>query len=319
MQAIIENFVNENKLQGKTVLVGVSGGADSVCLLHAVAASGLCVVAIHLNHGWRGAESTADEAFVRDFCASLGGRVEFYSKKLGNGAAKTETAAREARYEFFEKCLEKFGADTLFLAHNKNDNVETLVYRLIKGTGVEGLKSIPVCRDMGRGKIVRPLLGVTREEIEEYLSRHSLTYRKDASNSDTAYRRNFIRHEILPKFAEINPNYLNNIENLIEVANNECEIIEIALKAAQNEVFDGAKINTQKFLALNTPIKLKLIYNYLKEDLKFYDLARIKRIVEFIEDHATQSQDPQYRTHKRFSVNSKLFLYVNKKEIFKGA
>lgn len=316
----IKEAVKKASVDVETALVGVSGGADSICLLHALAASGLKVVAIHLNHGWRGVESDADEAFVRDFCAILG--VEFYSENLDEDCAKTETAARQARYEFFERALEKFDANVLFLAHNKNDNVETLVYRLIRGTGIEGLRSIPERRD----KIVRPLLEIGRDEIEQYAADNNLAYREDASNSDTTHKRNFIRHKILPTFNEINPNYLNNIKNLIEVAQNECEIVERAIARAREEIFEydsvsgerREKINTQKFLELNRSMKLKLIYNYLKEDLKFYDLERIKRIADFIEEHATEVQDPQYRTHKKFSINSKMFLYVNKKEIFKG-
>ncbi len=313
MTSLIKKSVREALSGAKIVLVGVSGGMDSICLLHMLCgADNVKVVAVHLNHCWRGVESDADEVFVRDFCAQSG--VEFYSEKLSDDCPKTETAARDARYDFFDRCLKRFDADVIFLAHNKNDNVETLVYRLIKGTGIEGLKSIP----KRRGKIIRPLLEVTREEIEEYMHEHSLKFREDMTNSDTNYNRNYIRHKILPKFAKVNPNFLNNIENLIEVANNECEILVCALLRAREEVFDGDKMRTEKFLAQIYPIKLKLIYNYLKDDLKFYDLARIKRIVDFIIDHAKQEQDPQYRTHKRFSINSKLFLYVNKKEIFKG-
>lgn len=316
MQTVLKNFIIENNLQCKTILAGYSAGTDSTCLLHALNKQreelSLKVIAIHLNHGWRGDASDEDEVFAKNFCENSG--IEFYSEKLPGNSMKTETAAREARYDFFERCLQKFNADAIFLAHNKNDNVETLVYRLIKGTGIEGLKSIPQKRD----KIFRPLLRVSRAEIETYVNKNSLSFREDVTNIDIKYTRNYIRHTILPSFEKINPNYLNNIENLIEVANYECEILEDALFQARNEVFEGEKMDTQKFLAQSYPIKLKLIYNYLKDDLKFYDFIRIKRIVDFIIEHSTQAQDPQFRPYKKFSINSKLFLHVNKKEIFKG-
>ena len=322
IENIIENLISKHGLGKKPFLVGYSTGKDSTALLHALSnlsPAAPKIIAIHLNHGWR-EESAEEEAFARCFCEGLG--VEIYCETLPPDTVKSETKAREARYDFFERAIKKFDADGLFLAHNKNDNVETLVYRVIKGTGVEGLKSIPEVR----GKIYRPFLNVTRDEIEEYIERNSLEFREDASNLDTNYNRNRIRHEVLPIFEKINPNYLNNITNLIEVANFECEILDGVLKAAQDEVFEGdnpvaldaaQKMDTQKFLAQSYPIKLKLIYNYLKNDLKFYDLVRIKRIVDFIIEHATEAQDPQYRTHKRFSINSELFLYVNKKEILK--
>lgn len=317
MKNTIKNLIIEKNLNTAPILVGFSGGADSSCLLHLIASLkeklNLKIVAAHLNHGWRAEASDEDENFAYEFSKNLG--VDFYSQKLDEAAKKTETNARELRYKFFDEAIEKYGASAIFLAHNKNDNVETLVYRLIKGTGIEGMKSIPPQRN----KIFRPLLNFSREEIEAYLKKNSINFREDKSNFNTNFNRNWVRYEILPKFEKINPNYLNNIENLIEVANNECEILENALIIAKREVFEGKKINSENFLKQIYPIKLKLIYNYLKDDLKFYDLVRIKRIVDFIQKTLLETQDPQFRKYKRFSINSKLFLYVNKKEIFKGA
>lgn len=316
MKNALKNLIIEKNLNTTPILIGFSGGADSSCLMHLMASLkkelNLKIVAVHLNHGWRGEASDEDENFTRKFSKNL--EIEFYSEKLNENAKKTETNARKLRYEFFDKAIEKYGAGAIFLAHNKNDNVETLVYRLIKGTGIEGMKSIPPQRN----KIFRPLLNFSREEIETYLKENSIDFREDKSNFNTNFNRNWVRHEILPKFEKINPNYLSNIENLIEVANNECEILENALLIAQREVFKGEKMNAENFLKQIYPIKLKLIYNYLKDDLKFYDLVRIKRIVNFIKETLLETQDPQFRKYKRFSINSKLFLYVNKKEIFKG-
>ena len=157
----VKNFLKEYNV-GTKVICALSGGCDSVVMTYILSKLGLEVVAIHLNHNWRGEESLRDENFSREFSKSLG--IEFYSEKLSFDVKKTETDAREARYLFFKSCAKKFNSKYIFLAHNKNDNAETLLYRVIKGTGLKGLCSIPKHRDI----FYRPLLDVTREEIETY-------------------------------------------------------------------------------------------------------------------------------------------------------
>ncbi len=316
MREIVKNFIKIHSLENKKILVGFSGGADSCALLYCLNSlrneMNLELIAIHLNHNWRGERAKEDENFARDFAKKL--NIEFYTETLPPETPKTETVARDKRYEFFANCANKFNSNCTMLAHNKNDNLETLVYRIIKGTGIEGLKAIPDVRDI----FYRPLLAVSREEIISYLEENNLKWIEDNSNEDTNYNRNYIRHTIMPMFEKINPTYRNSLENLITVANNECEILDNALNVAKEKIFFEDKINTQEFLKLIYPMKLKIVYNFLKNDLKFYDLKRIKRIVDFIVEHASEEQDPQFRKYKKFSINSKLFLYVNKKEIFKG-
>ncbi|MBR2385729.1 tRNA lysidine(34) synthetase TilS [bacterium] len=316
MREIVKNFIKIHNLENKKILVGFSGGADSCALLNCLNSLktelNIELIALHLNHNWRGESAKSDENFAKEFSKKLG--IKFYTETLSNETPKTETIAREKRYEFFVSCAKKFNSNCVMLAHNKNDNLETLVYRIIKGTGIEGLKAIPAIREI----FYRPLLTVSREEIIEYLKENNLNWIEDNSNEDTNYNRNYIRHTLMPMFEKINPTYKNSLENLITVANNECEILDNALSNAQNQIFFEDKINTQEFLKLIYPMKLKIVYNFLKNDLKFYDLKRIKRIVDFIIEQAKEEQDPQFRKYKKFSINSKLFLYVNKKEIFKG-
>ena len=144
-------------------LVAFSGGFDSMCLLNAL--KKICknkIVAIHLNHKWRAKESDLEELNCKNFCEHIG--VEFYSENINPQIAKTETAAREARYKFFENCAQKFNSKIVFTAHNKNDNVETLVYRICTGTGISGLQGIANIRDI----YYRPLL-----EIIEMILMHT--------------------------------------------------------------------------------------------------------------------------------------------------
>ena len=203
----VKEFIDNNNIEGK-ILLALSGGCDSVVLLHVLYTLGVDVVAIHLNHNWRGDESKRDEEFSRKYCESLG--VDFYSQTLLPDVKKTENDAREARYDFFEKCAKKFEASCVFLAHNMDDNAQTVLYRIIKGTGLKGLCAIPKIR----GIYCRPLLDILRCDIEKYAKDNNLKYVFDSSNADVKYKRNLIRKEILPVLKKINPDVVFALNNL---------------------------------------------------------------------------------------------------------
>lgn len=316
MQNKVRKFLKEHNLKGKNALVGYSSGVDSTVLLHILNSlkeefSLKSLTAVHLNHNWRGEFSDEDEKFAQNFCKN--NDIDFYSEKLPPDIQKTETTAREKRYEFFENCKRKFNADVIFLAHTKDDNIETAIYRIIKGTGIEGLRSILPVRDI----FYRPLLEISKEEIINYAKENNLEYREDNSNTDIKYRRNFIRHKILPLFKEINPTAEASISNLIKVAQAEYELIEEKMEEIKEKLFENGKIKTEEFSKLPKSHKMKIIQNYIKNDLKNPNSRKIEQIIDFIEETVKEKQDPQFRKWKKFSINSELFLYVNKKEIFK--
>ncbi len=187
-------------------LVGVSGGRDSVALLHALTqiARGDFIVC-HLNHGLR-PESAADAAFVSGLTTQTNAR--FFSKRADVAALATrdhislETAARQARYSFFAEAARAYGASALFVAHHADDQVETLLFRLCRGAGATGLAAMRenTTRDIDGTplRILRPLLGTWRSEIDAYLLQHGLNWRDDASNLDPRHTRNRIREQLLP-------------------------------------------------------------------------------------------------------------------------
>ena len=142
-----------------------SGGYDSMCLLDILCNLGCDVVAVHLNHNWRGEESKKDEDNCRLFAKNRG--IKFYTEMLPDCVEKTETAARDARYKFFKRCAKMFNSNVVFTAHNFDDNAETVLYRIIKGTGTVGLEGISEHRDI----FYRPLLNVSRENIEKICKR----------------------------------------------------------------------------------------------------------------------------------------------------
>ena len=189
----LKAFLLEYELQDKTIIVGFSGGFDSMCLLDALSKIkeqegfwDLSIIAAHFNHNWRGEESFREQEVCRLFASSKG--FEFYTKIAPKDLKKNENSARIARYEFFEEAIEEFDADAVFTAHNKDDNAETVLYRIIKGTGLYGLKGI----SQKRNCFYRPLLKTTRSEIVEYCEKNNLTPNNDSSNMDTKYRRNYI-------------------------------------------------------------------------------------------------------------------------------
>ena len=187
----------------ESVLVGVSGGRDSMALLHWLKEHGFCkIVVCHLDHGLR-AESRADARFVADFAKTLCAQCEVARSNVAALAKRRkisiEAAAREARYKFFARMARKHSCPHLFLAHHADDQVETFLFNLLRGSGSAGLGGMSPhsLRDDGL-VVLRPLLGVWREEIDAYIAAHALPFREDGSNTDPRYTRNRIRHAALP-------------------------------------------------------------------------------------------------------------------------
>ena len=191
---------------GTRVLVAVSGGADSVALLHVLLelerAGDLALAGVaHFNHQLRGADSDADETFCRDLAASLGlpietGRGDVRASARESGRS-LEDAARQARYAFFEEAADRLGADAIAVGHTRDDQAETFLLRLIRGSGPRGLAAI-----LPRaGRVIRPLLEVPRDDLRLFAAERGLVWREDATNEDRSIPRNRVRHELIPYLA----------------------------------------------------------------------------------------------------------------------
>ncbi len=216
--------------RGAPLLIGVSGGPDSVALLHALVELGHRPHVCHLNHGWRGAAGEADAEFVRALADRLGLPVAIETRVV----AAAEEAARQARLDFFQSVAHRTGITTLALAHTADDQVETLLLRLIRGAGVTGLAGMAGVRSFGTLTIVRPLLAVWRAEVLEYLRARRLEYREDASNANREFLRNRIRHELLPLLErEYNPAIREVLWRTAEVLRAQAEADPVA---AQRQV-----------------------------------------------------------------------------------
>lgn len=214
---------------GMRLAVGVSGGADSVALLRTLVDAapeiGLVLSVAHMHHGIRGAEAEADAEFVAGLAAELGLRfVRRDVDAVAEARVERETleeAARRLRYGWFRELLEAGVADAVATAHTLDDQAETVLHRLLRGAWTEGLSGIyPVLKER-RGVIVRPFLGVRREEIENWLSQIGQPWKEDATNADMSYTRNRLRRELLPALGTFNPQICGQLANLATLARDE--------------------------------------------------------------------------------------------------
>jgi tRNA(Ile)-lysidine synthase len=218
---------------GDRVCVAVSGGADSVALLLALSeanrerkALGVVLTAVHVHHGLRSAEADADEAFVRELCDKLG--VPLVVERVNVPARQAaereglEEAARELRYRVFWELMKSSRADVVATAHTLDDQAETVVMKLLRGAWTEGIGGIAPAVESGvRGRIVRPLLGARRAEVEAYLRERGQTWREDATNRDVSLMRNRVRHELIPILRGFNPGIDAALARLAEIARDE--------------------------------------------------------------------------------------------------
>ncbi len=199
----VRTFIRTHHLmdEGANVVVGVSGGADSIALLHILTELGYAAIAVHVNYGLRGRESDQDENFVRRFCARfdvplLVHRIDL---KRDEPEESVQVAARRIRYDQFLRAARTHDADIVAVAHHADDQAETLLLNLFRGTGPEGLAGMPVRRELRDGiSLVRPMLEARRSQIESYLIDSDLEWREDLSNREVVYRRGFIRNRLLP-------------------------------------------------------------------------------------------------------------------------
>ncbi|HSG31502.1 MAG TPA: tRNA lysidine(34) synthetase TilS [Thermodesulfobacteriota bacterium] len=215
LKKVHQSITKHNLLsKNDTIIVGVSGGADSVFLLHALSQLNqyeLSIIVAHVNHCLRGKESDRDAEFVKKVCKDRGLEFELLvenasviKKELGKGI---EESARIIRYKFFEFLTKKYGADKVATAHTADDQLETVFMRLIRGSGLKGLSGIPIKRD----DIVRPLLEITKDEIKKYLKENKIKWVEDSSNAEIDFFRNRVRHKLVPVLKELNPNITENV------------------------------------------------------------------------------------------------------------
>lgn len=284
----IAAFIARHHLFGPTdrIAVTVSGGADSVCLLHLLreAYPEQELLVVHINHLLRGAESEADEAFVRRLAAALGLPCEVEQIEVGALAGNLEENAREARLASFRRLVESGRADKVATGHTASDQAETVLFRLLRGTGGTGLSGIRPATESG---LIRPLLEITRDEVRDWLRFRHLEWREDSSNADPAFSRNRIRNCLIPQLErEYNPRIGFVLSTTAELAREDDEYWTAEIERLAAEVFDNWNnaILVQLGSFRNRPVAVirRLVREAIRQtrgDLRSIGFEHIDRVV----------------------------------------
>lgn len=295
----VERTIREEGLlqPGERFIAGVSGGPDSMALVHVLQQLssswdwkvGIC----HVNHQLRGKEAEEEEDYVAAYAAAHNipcwierVDVEAYRKRFTNNM---QAAARTLRYEAFRRAGERFGTNVVGLAHHAGDQAETVLMRMLRGTGPGGLAGIRMRSEVGGLKLVRPLLRIRKVALEAYCAEERLEPRRDSSNDSRYYFRNVVRHEILPYLMKTSPQVEDSLRRLAETSADESDYLEETarslLQAGLRETNDGWEMDRGFFLNAHIALQrrlIKIILNCLGEERIQVDFAKIKRIQEAI-------------------------------------
>ena len=304
LERVLKKIREENLLVGgEKLVIAFSGGPDSVFLLEMLMqlkeVYSLDFVLAHINHLLRGEESDGDEEFVRE----LGKRLEIpvfikradinkISKERGIGL---EEAGREIRYEFFDEVLEKIDGGKVVLAHNKDDQIETFLFRLIRGTSIEGLEGISWKRE----KYIRPILDIYKEEIINYLDSNGIAYKVDSTNLEGDYTRNSIRLELIPFIEKrYNRNFKEKVFSLIEEIRDANNLLKVDWK----EYADGQTLDEKKLLEEEKFIQKKILTHFLNSYGISVSRNKIETIVNILGSGGTKkiSLDKSYTLKKEY-------------------
>ncbi|MCE5314668.1 MAG: tRNA lysidine(34) synthetase TilS [Armatimonadota bacterium] len=276
---------------GDVVIVAVSGGPDSVALLHALHTRshelGIELHVAHLNHGIRGEASDMDECFVKEFAYNLGlactiSRIDVPTLQAESHTCLEDTA-RVVRYKFLRDTATKVGASKIAVGHNADDRAESVLLNLIRGAGIDGLGSIRLVR----GEIVRPLLDTSRKEIEAYIAENKLPFRVDETNMDIAYSRNRIRYELLPMLeSSYNPEIRSALTRLADIASDASDFMSLAAAKARLGVTYRGSMDAGLLKSLPIAIQRQIVRSEIeraKGDLKDISLEQVDRILDALQ------------------------------------
>ena len=272
-----KKFIPPHTLTGEpadaSLLVAYSGGADSGALLHMVLEyakeHGAKVYAAHVNHGIRGAEADRDEEFCRATAEKYGVEIFTLRADVPKIAAETqksiETAARDVRYAFFSDVMKKHAIKTLCVAHNADDNLETIIFNIARGSALGGVCGIPLTRDIDGGTIVRPMLSISKEDILLYCSENNIKYVTDSTNTDTDYTRNRIRARIIPELKAIAPGAENAAARLSASLRADALCLDSMADWFLSETRDGYFIETEKLCGSPSAIVTRALMTMYSE------------------------------------------------------
>ena len=307
------------------IIIGVSGGADSICLLFVLSEfskeMGFDIVAVHVNHGLRGEDADRDEAYVKGICSKLAIPCVCYFENIEliakNRKQSTEEAGRDVRRRLLEKTLQEYHGTKIALAHHKNDNVETFLMNLARGTGLKGLGGIYP----SQGNIIRPLLCVERMEIEDYLAKQKILFCTDKTNASDDYTRNRVRNHIIPYMVkEINERAVSHIdETMAYLRQVQAFMEEETAKYRRTCVKDKScgflicREEFEKIPATIKPLMIKKVLSDVARKEKDLESAHIKCVAELFDKQVGRKVDLPYQMEARRDYEGVLILKKTEK------
>ena len=288
--------INKHNLieSGDKIVIGISGGPDSVCLLHILSRLkeklNIELYAAHLNHQIRGIEAQKDALYVSEICDEMG--ITYFLKSIDvpkyckDNSLSIEEGARKLRYEMFDEIKKRTKSNKIAIGHNLNDQAETVLMRIMRGTGLQGLRGIEYARENG---VIRPLLDIERKDIEEYCKVHNLNPRIDESNLENIYTRNKIRLELIPYMTDnFNTNLIESIVRMSNSLRSDSDYIEAEAESKFKDICkvtsDTVDIKINGFSKLHNAIKVRVLRKGIKSilgDMNFIDQKHIEDVLEF--------------------------------------
>jgi len=314
MKNKVQNFIVEKSLFSREdkLILGISGGADSVCLMHILLALGYRFDLAHCNFNLRGKESDEDEVFVQELAKKH--QLKLHVKQFdaegyaAENKISTQMAARDLRYAWFNHLLLTKNAKYIAIAHHENDDIETFFINLIRGSGLKGLLGI----SEKTNSIVRPLMAITRDEIESYLDENKLRYRDDSSNSSVKYLRNKIRHELMPLLAEMNPSIQQTISEEMRILEGVSQVYSCKIEEVRKDLMQEkngiVQFETSDLLAL------KPLHNYLYELLSPYGFVTIDAIAKALKGQSGK----QFFSNTHQLLVDREFIFISELDVKKN-
>ena len=305
----IQSFSKRHDLwkNGSKIVVGVSGGPDSACLLDVLRKlkekQNLELRVVHVNYGLRGESSEKDEKFTKNLAENYGLEIDiFKSKKLSIQDSNLESRLRDIRYDFFEKVRRENNFDVIAIAHNKDDQAETLLMRIMRGAGLQGLGSMRP----KSGKIVRPFLKTSREEILQYIQENNLDYRLDETNKDARFLRNKIRHDLIPyleekyniSIKEVLSGAANNIASDYDFINEKAKKICRKICKIKNGTVE---LSARELIKIHPSLQNQVLRQAIleiKKDLKNIENSHIEEILKIVLSKKGKSQELKFKKLK---------------------
>jgi tRNA(Ile)-lysidine synthase len=301
-------YIENHQLTEKSekILIGVSGGRDSIFMAEMFIKTGFNIEIAHTNFSLRGKESNSEQDFVEKYAKK--NKIKFHSIKFDTEAfaqvnkISIQMAARKLRYSWFDELLDKLNISKIAVAHNRNDTVETFFINLIRGTGIKGLKGI----SNKKGNVIRPVLFADRKDITTYLEKNKVAWKDDSSNDSDKYQRNFIRHNIIPKFEELDTDFVSRMQANMVALTKINTVYENEVKFRKDKIF----VNQLDKIIVNIEMlkKLNPLDTYLFEFVREYDFS-FDQVLELI-DILDSSSGKQILSKTHRIVKDRDFLII---------